>query len=172
MNIYVQAVIFASLFETQNKTLLRLMISKPIYVMLADDSPDEHFLFIHTVKGIDKSITVTTAMNGEDLLDKLGKVTQLPDLIFLDINMPLKNGKESLADIRSDVRLQDIPIVIYSTSDEKRDIDETFALGADMYLKKPQDFLELEDILKGVLMVFNEDGFKRGDRSRYIFSLT
>ncbi len=172
MNICYQAFIFALSFETKNKTLLCLMTSKPIYVMLADDSPDEHFLFIHTVKGIDKSISVATAMNGEDLLDKLGKAQELPDLIFLDINMPLKNGKESLSDIRKDKRLCDVPVVIYSTSDEKSDIEETFALGADMYLKKPQDFLELEDILKAVLNLYRTKGFSRGDRSKYIFSLT
>ncbi len=148
------------------------MTSKPIYVMLADDSPDEHFLFIHTVKGIDKSITVKTAMNGEDLLEKLTKTQDLPDLIFLDINMPLKNGKESLADIRKDPRLQHLPVIIYSTSDERRDIDDTFALGADMYLKKPQDFLELENILNGVLKTYRADGLKRGDRSSYVFALS
>lgn len=148
------------------------MMSKPIYVMLADDSPDEHFLFIHTVKGIDKSITVTTAMNGEDLLAKLSQCQALPDLIFLDINMPLKNGKETLSDMRKDPHLQAIPVVIYSTSDEKSDIEETFALGADMYIKKPQDFLELEDILAGVFRLYREHGFSRGDRSKYIFSLS
>ncbi|MBS1684986.1 MAG: response regulator [Bacteroidetes bacterium] len=163
--------IFAHLFETQDKTLLRLMMSDPIYAMLADDSPDEHFLFIHTVKGIDKSITVSTAVNGEDLLNKLSKASDLPHIIFLDINMPFKNGKESLHDMRQDLRLRDIPVVIYSTSDEKSDIEDTFALGADMYLKKPQDFIELEDILKGLFKLYREQGFHRGDRDRYIFKL-
>ena len=165
------AFIFAHLFETQSKNPFDLMMSDPIYIMLADDSPDEHFLFIHTIKGIDRSITVTTALNREDLLDKLDKAQELPDLIFLDINMPLKNGKESLSDIRKDQRLQYIPVVIYSTSDEKSDIDETFALGADMYLKKPQDFLELEDILKGVLQAYRSGTFSRGDRTKYVFTL-
>ncbi|MBS1593653.1 MAG: response regulator [Bacteroidetes bacterium] len=147
------------------------MTSKPIYVMLADDSPDEHFLFIHTVKGIDKSITISTAVNGEDLLNKLAGESNLPDIIFLDINMPFKNGKECLYDMRQDVRLRDIPVVIYSTSDEKSDVEETFALGADMYLKKPQDFIELEDILKELFKTYREQGFYRGDRDRYIFRL-
>lgn len=148
------------------------MMSKPIYVMLADDSPDEHFLFIHTVKGIDKSITISTAMNGEDLLNKLAGGTNLPDIIFLDINMPFKNGKECLHDMRQDVHLRDIPVVIYSTSDEKSDVEETFALGADMYLKKPQDFIELEDILKELFKKYRGQGFHRGDRDRYIFRLS
>lgn len=147
------------------------MTSKPIYVMLADDSPDEHFLFIHTVKGIDKSITISTAVNGEDLLNKLAGESNLPDIIFLDINMPFKNGKECLYDMRQDVRLRDIPVVIYSTSDEKSDVEETFVLGADMYLKKPQDFIELEDILKELFKTYREQGFHRGDRDRYIFRL-
>ncbi|MCW3128331.1 MAG: putative two-component system response regulatory protein [Bacteroidetes bacterium] len=147
------------------------MTSDHIHILLADDSPDEHFLFIHTVKGIDKNVTVSTVANGEELIARLEKTTAaLPDLIFLDINMPLKNGKESLADIRQNEKLKDLPVIIYSTSDEKKDIEETYALGANLYIKKPQDFIELEDILAVVIKRYRAEGIKRMDRSNYIFA--
>lgn len=146
------------------------MMSDQIHILLADDSPDEHFLFIHTIKGIDKNVRVTTVTNGEELITRLEKEdTELPDIIFLDINMPLKNGKESLADIRADSRLKELPVIIYSTSDEKKDIEETFQLGANLYVKKPQDFIELEDILAGVIRLYRNEGIKRMDRKNYVF---
>lgn len=147
------------------------MMSDHIHILLADDSPDEHFLFIHTIKGIDNNITVSTVTNGEELISRLEKISpNLPDMIFLDINMPLKNGKESLADIRQNEKLKDLPIIIYSTSDEKRDIEETYALGANLYIKKPQDFIELEDILTAVIKRYRAEGIKRQERSSYLYS--
>jgi len=147
------------------------MTPDPIHILLADDSPDEHFLFIHTIKGIDKNVSVTTVSNGEELIAKLENTTNsFPDLIFLDINMPLKNGKESLADIRQHERLKELIIIIYSTSDEKRDVEETYALGADLYVKKPQDFIELEDILGGVLKLYRTQGIKRVEKAKFVYS--
>ena len=146
-------------------------MSDHIHILLADDSPDEHFLFMHTIKGIDTNVTISTVNNGEELINKLEKKgAEMPDIIFLDINMPLKNGKESLADIRSSEKLKDLTVVIYSTSDERRDIEETFALGADLYIKKPQDFIELEDVLAGVLKLYRTKGIKRTPKDTYLFS--
>ena len=84
--------------------------------------------------------------------------------------MPLKNGKESLADIRRDGRFKDLPVVIYSTSDEKRDIEETYSLGANQYVKKPQDFIELEDILARVLKVYRTVGLRPLERKNFVYS--
>jgi len=141
-------------------------------ILLADDSVDEHFLFRHTIKGIDADVNIQTVLNGVELLKLLNKPdTILPDLLFLDLNMPFKNGKESLAEIKRTEKLADLNIVIYSTSDEKRDIDETFALGANLYVRKPQDYLELEQTLAKVINTHREKGITRYPRSQYIFSL-
>lgn len=141
-------------------------------ILLADDSADEHFLFRHTIKGIDADVNIQTALNGVELIKLLNKAdTILPDLIFLDLNMPLKNGKESLAEIRRTEKLAHLNIIIYSTSDEKRDIDETFALGANLYVRKPQDYLELEQTLARVINIYREKGITRFPRSQYVFSL-
>ena len=141
-------------------------------ILLADDSVDEHFLFRHTIKGIDDAVNIQTVINGVELVRLLNKPeTVLPDLLFLDLNMPLKNGKESLAEIRSNAKLAHLNVVIYSTSDEKKDIDETYDLGANIYLRKPQDYTELELTLSKVLDLYRKKGITRFPRSQYVFAL-
>lgn len=141
-------------------------------ILLADDSIDEQFLFIHTMRGIDQDVTINTAINGVELIKMLNRPdTQLPDLLFLDLNMPLKNGKETLAEIRKNPKLTDLNVVIYSTSDERRDIDETYALGANVYVRKPQDYIELEKTLSRLILLYRQKGMDRFPRAQYVFSL-
>lgn len=141
-------------------------------ILLADDSVDEQFLFVHTMRGIDQDVTISTANNGVELIKVLNQPeTILPDLLFLDLNMPLKNGKESLAEIRKNPKLENLNILIYSTSDERRDIDETFALGANIYVQKPQDYIELEKTLAKIIYLYRHDEIRRFPRSHYVFSL-
>ena len=147
-------------------------MASTLNILLADDSVDEQFLFIHTLRGIDQDVSVSTAINGVELIKILNKPeTVLPDLLFLDLNMPLKNGKESLAEIRKNPRFVDLNVVIYSTSDERRDIDETYALGANVYVRKPQDYIELEKTLSKLLNLYRQKGIGRLPKSHYVFSL-
>jgi CheY-like chemotaxis protein len=143
-----------------------------INILLADDSVDEQFLFVHTLKGIDQNVSIQTAINGVELLKQLRQPDMvLPDLLFLDLNMPLKNGKESLAEIRKDPRLKDLKVIIYSTSDEKRDVDETYELGANIYVRKPHDYIELEKTLSKLINMVRYKGVDRYPRTHYVFSL-
>ena len=77
---------------------------------------------------------------------------RLPHLLFLDLNMPLKNGLECLKEIKSDEKLKDIFISIYSTSGNEKDIEETFLNGANVYLTKPDDFNMLKKVLEKAVM--------------------
>jgi CheY-like chemotaxis protein len=143
-----------------------------INILLADDSIDEHFLFMHTIKGLDSNISIRTVVNGVELLRLLSSPdTVLPDLLFLDLNMPLKNGKEALKEIKKNDKLNDLTVVIYSTSDEKKDIEETYELGANIYVRKPQDYLELEKTLDKLIHIYREIGLPRFPRSKFVFSL-
>jgi CheY-like chemotaxis protein len=147
-------------------------MASTVNILLADDSVDEQFLFVHTFKSIDPDVRISTAINGVELIKMLNiPETRLPDLLFLDLNMPLKNGKESLAEIRKNPKLTDLRIIIYSTSDERRDIYETYALGANIYVRKPQDYLELEKTLAKLISIYRERDIARLPRSKYVFSL-
>jgi CheY-like chemotaxis protein len=119
---------------------------------IADDDPDDQELFIKALKEIDDHCHCITAFNGEDALDKLVKdKSQLPDLIFLDLNMPKKNGKQCLKEIKQNKTIQGIPVIIYSTSAEKKDIEETTQLGAAFFMQKPNRFVELRNALNQII---------------------
>lgn len=111
---------------------------------IVDDDPDDQELFIEALQGIDKTCKCITAFDGEEALQKLLRgMLHLPDFIFLDLNMPKMNGKLCLSAIKNNKDIRHIPVIIYSTSSEKRDILETTSLGAAFFLQKPNRFDEL-----------------------------
>ena len=119
---------------------------------IVDDDPDDQELFIQALKGIDQSGQCITAFDGRDALQKiLNEMLLLPDFIFLDLNMPLMNGKQFLTEIKNNEQLRQIPVIIYSTSYEKKDIEETTALGAAFFLQKPNKFDELYSALADIV---------------------
>ncbi|MNL55199.1 Response regulator rcp1 [compost metagenome] len=76
-----------------------------------------------------------------------------PDIIFIDINMPIKGGKEALEEIKSDQELKEIPAVMLSTSNHPKDIEDTFNKGANLYIQKPNSFTGFILILKKVFFL-------------------
>lgn len=119
---------------------------------IADDDPDDLDFFIEAVKEVDPSIECHTARDGEEALLKLKKTLEvLPDIIFLDLNMPRINGKQCLIEIKKTKWLSEIPVIIYTTSSMQKDKEETNKLGASYFLTKPSDFKdlckEIEDVL-------------------------
>ncbi len=118
---------------------------------IVDDDADDQELFIEALTGIDKSCKCLTAFDGEDALQKLLNGMDAPDLIFLDLNMPKMNGKQCLAEIKKNNKLHDVPVIIYSTSSEKKDIQETTRLGAAFFLQKPNSFDDLAKALTNIL---------------------
>ena len=119
---------------------------------IIDDDPDDQELFIEALQGIDEFCKCITAFDGEEALQKLiNNTLHLPDFIFLDLNMPKMNGKQFLAEVKKNSRISTIPIIIYSTSAEKRDIQETTQLGAVFFLQKPNRFEDLSRALRDII---------------------
>jgi CheY-like chemotaxis protein len=126
------------------------MVLRRIFVI--DDDIDDQELFIEAVKEIDAGIQCECASNGEEALEVLGKPdTNLPDLIFLDLNMPRLNGKQCLERLKSNKDLRHIPVIIYSTSSQENDVHDTMALGAVHFLTKPSSFHELCEMLGSLI---------------------
>ena len=94
-------------------------------VLYVDDDSDDREIFAEIVEAIDPNIKVVEAANGIETINLLA-AGELPDIIFLDLNMPRKGGIECLKEIRSDARLRDLSIAIYSTSASEEDIEDTF----------------------------------------------
>jgi CheY-like chemotaxis protein len=120
-------------------------------LLLIDDDQDDHEILIAALNEIDKSIVCQIALNGEEGLHKLDSQAYRPDLIFLDLNMPGMTGFQVLKEIKGSIRLKNIPVVIFSTSTNPKDINETKSMGAFTFITKPSQYNDLRDILRTLL---------------------
>ena len=132
-------------------------MTKSINFFLVDDDRDDASLFEEVLKEIDPSINFEWAMDGQDALDRLLVATSLPDLIFLDLNMPKMTGRECLQQLKQYQELRDIPVVMYSTSSYSRDIEEAMVAGAISFITKPPNVKELKHILSSLVINIHKD---------------
>lgn len=121
-------------------------------ILLIDDDDDDRSLFKEALSIHDKSIQCWTANDGQQGLELLTyELVILPDLIFLDLNMPKMNGIDFLKNVKSNRGFKTIPVVMYTTSSHPADVKKTKELGAIDYLTKPSDFNELYKKIVAVL---------------------
>ena len=116
-------------------------------ILLIDDDKDDQVLFLEAVNHITGEAVCETADNGLKGFQLLVSSNELPDIIFLDLNMPLMNGRQTLDAIRSTPRFQSITIIIYSTSNSEADMKWSRSMN-DKYLTKPNDFPTLIKLLR------------------------
>lgn len=120
----------------------------PRRLLIADDDEDDRLFFCEAVKEIEPGTECITAINGEDVLEKLRSgLQQLPNYIFLDLNMPPMNGFRCFEELKQDDKLKNIPVVIFSTTSSQREIDKMLALGALHFIVKPTSLKKLSDEL-------------------------
>ena len=144
------------------------MEKKNLKILLVDDDEDDRLFFADALQGLQMDTELLEFKNGKDCVEHLTQSSDdLPNLIFLDLNMPVMNGFECLEIIRKDVRFSEIMIAIYSTSSSEHDIEATFSKGANIYIKKPSSFKDLKGSLKQVIKMnwayhmndFNRENF-------------
>jgi CheY-like chemotaxis protein len=124
------------------------LITETKHIAFADDDYEDQEMLQQAIKKACPEIKFTLASNGAHLLDKLEAT--IPDFIILDINMPCMDGKECLKVIRSKRSIKDIPVMIYSTSRNKIDIEEVFLHGADYYVIKPNNIEALDKLASDI----------------------
>ena len=110
---------------------------KPIHIILADDDPDDCFIFSTMSREVE-NVHITCLGDCNSLLQFL-EINTPPDLIFLDLNMPILSGQDCLKRIKEHLEWNKIPVVIYSTASRKEIVDECKQLGADLYIVKPSN---------------------------------
>lgn len=120
-------------------------------ILYAEDDPEDADVFKEAIKSIDPTIGCIIAKDGKEALEILDNAIVLPDYIFLDVNMPLLNGKECLTEIKTRKELKNIPVIIYTTSTRQNDIKDFKSLGAAEYLIKPNTFSQVQQSLSKVL---------------------
>jgi CheY-like chemotaxis protein len=112
-------------------------------IWLADDDIDDFEIFEDALKQILPNASLTIASNGEELIKMLTDASKIPDILFLDINMPCKDGLDCLVEIRSKLRFSKLPVVIFTSSQQPKHINASYSYGANLYFTKPSSFDEL-----------------------------
>ena len=133
------------------------MSAAPKHFLLADDDEDDRLLFQYAVENIKLPVQITTASDGEQLMKYLSQAkNKLPDALFLDLNMPRKNGFTCLKEIKSSKSLSDIPVIIFSTSYEPRFAELLYEQGAHYYIAKPAGFDGLKEVIHRIFTILKK----------------
>jgi CheY-like chemotaxis protein len=136
------------------------MDTKPVTILLAEDDPDDQYLISEALDENRLNARLFIVSDGEELLDYLNRrgkyqdseLWPMPSLILLDLNMPRKDGREALREIKADPALQHIPIVALTTSQAERDVTQTYQSGVSGFITKPVHFSDLREIMKSIGM--------------------
>jgi CheY-like chemotaxis protein len=127
----------------------------PIKILLAEDDKDDRFFFEEALRGISISTEINTVNDGDQLMDYLAKTSvNIPDMLFLDISMPRKNGFECLSEIKENIIYSSIYVIMFSTLYPRDVIYESdiikrlYNMGAQDYIRKPSDFTKFKDVIQ------------------------
>lgn len=129
---------------------MRIIGSLNMIILNVDDDQEDREFFCDALREIDPTITCLVAPGGMEALSILKSQNPLPDYIFLDINMPMMNGKQCLKTLKSIPEFQHIPVIMYSTSTDTREIRECYSLGAEDFLIKPHSYEKLVNDLTSI----------------------
>lgn len=120
---------------------------KDLTVLIAEDDIDDYLLLSEVITSELGKVKINWVKDGEDCLDYLfrkdkyaNEPVHLPNLIFLDLNMPIKNGMEVLQVLKFDNLMKKIPVIVFSTSNDEKDISDSYNFGANSYIIKPGDY--------------------------------
>ncbi|PXY43549.1 response regulator [Flavobacterium hydrophilum] len=124
-----------------------------ITIFYTDDDEDDLSIFADAVESLKKKIILQTYTGGDKLLNAIYNSSQMPNIIFLDLNMPGKNGFDVLTELRDNKNKIDIPVIIFSTSNEPGIIEKCRSLGANYFVTKPilmNDIIKIIDYTLGI----------------------
>lgn len=138
-----------------------------LHVLLADDDRDDRFFFNMALQALPVLTELVMVEDGERLMTYLNKNPgKLPDVLFLDLNMPRKNAVECLSEIKHSLILKDLPVIIYSTSGYSDVSEDLYKKGAHYYFRKT-GLIETKAILLHIFNLLIESGFGRPTKERF-----
>jgi CheY-like chemotaxis protein len=137
---------------------------RPITILMADDDEDDRDLARDALDGTRLGERMQFVIDGQDLIDFLrhdgpyagAEETPPPSIILLDLNMPRKDGREALAELKADERLRRIPVIVLTTSSDEMDVQRAYDLGASSYITKPVTHSQLTQVMQGVAEYWSE----------------
>lgn len=129
--------------------------NETFHILLADDDADDRQFFSEAIHELKMQHSLKLFNDGRQLMnyleDPANEDMDIPHILFLDLNMPYMNGMDCLREIRKNPKFNNLSIAIYSTSSSEKDIEETFIGGANIYIRKPNDFTTLKKVIKDVV---------------------
>jgi len=139
-------------------------------LLLADDDEDDCDFFKEALDELLLPTSLVTVNDGVQLMDFLSEsgAENLPDILFLDLNMPRKNGLECLTEIKQKQEYKDLPVIIFSTSLDRDIVDLVYQKGAVHYIRKPGEFAKLKKVIANALSITSQSNFKQPVRENFI----
>jgi CheY-like chemotaxis protein len=142
---------------------------KALNILLADDDRDDCSFFKDALDELQLSTSLTVVHDGEQLMQILtNENNELPQILFLDINMPRKNGFECLSEIKQHETLKDLPVIIFSTSLEQEVVNLLYANGARYFIRKPADFALFKEIILHTLKLILQQNNVQPSREEFV----
>ena len=138
-------------------------------LLLADDDTDDCIFFKEVLEELRITTNLTIINDGVELLSYLSKnYSNLPDVLFLDLNMPLKNGFECLSELKMNEKLKHLPVVIFSTSFDMEVVNSLYEKGANYYVRKPAEFIKLKKVVQVVLDLVSKKNYTLSSKEDFI----
>ena len=142
-----------------------------IKILLADDDKDDCIFFKEVLDEMDQTTSFKAVNDGEQLMYYLNdEKNELPSVLFLDINMPRKNGAACLKEIKRNENLKQIPVIIFSTSYDENIAGVLYKNGAHYYIRKPGEFSELKNIIGQALTLISKGDKQQPSREKFLLS--
>ena len=121
-------------------------------IFYADDDHDDRELFADALEEVNPGVRLVLARNGLEIIELLENQNEVPDFIFLDINMPVMSGKECLKKLKKVDRLKSVPVIMYTTTSNKEEFNNLVLLGAADCVVKGISFQAIKDSLRSILI--------------------
>jgi CheY-like chemotaxis protein len=141
-------------------------------ILLADDDTDDCIFFKEALRELLLSTHLTTVNDGEQLMQLLANETNvLPHVLFLDLNMPRKNGFECLTEMKLSKKLKQLPVIVFSTSFEQEVVNQLYNNGAQYFIRKPSEFSQFKKIIQLSLALITIENIFQPTRENFVITV-
>lgn len=145
------------------------MTNRDFHILLADDDEDDCMFFKDALDELSIPASFNAVNNGVELMDFLqNNLPKLPQVLFLDLNMPRKSGTECLTEIKGSEKLRQLPVIIYSTSSNLEVMDLLYEKGAQYYIRKPADFSNLKSVIGSAIDLIDQKKVFQPTREEFV----
>jgi len=145
---------------------------KQLNILLADDDTDDCVFFKKALDELLLPTHLTVVHDGEQLMQLLiNETNESPDVLFLDLNMPRKNGFECLSEIKLSKKLNQLPVIVFSTSFEQEVVNQLFQNGAQYFIRKPSEFSQFKKIIQHTLALIVQENISQPTRENFVITV-